>query len=567
MLIRTPQSKSRHEWQRYVAFSFAASDLLLELDENLTVVFVAGASEELVGHPPDRLIGTNFVDLIDPLDDRSALATAIRLLSSGQRLPQRTITLARSRTQVTVSGFRLPEDEGRIYLAVSQLVIPTPERAKLNRDSETGLLQGDEFGRLVEDQVRLLNTSGQDAALSLFQVSEFGALRSHIGDAGMCDLLEEIGRLLRGYSVGGDSAGRLAEDKYGIVHSAGSIVSVLSDKIAQLIARADPTGGSGVEGTTLSLTEHGLNEREVAQAARYVMNRFVDHDLGELCIDSIESGFRQQMAATVVRIDSIKRIVAEDSIDLVFQPIVTLSDRTIHHYEALSRFSDGSSPFETITFAEQVGIIQDFDLAVAVKTLEFLKRNATTYPGLRIAVNLSPRSLESDGFVEALRSLMDEEPELRGDVLFELTESYKARDLERTGRITQTLRQDGHLVCLDDFGAGGASFDYLQAIHVDYVKLDGTYVRRMMDNCRDSYILAAMAGLCDKLEIETIAEFVETAEQAERLRALGVRLGQGWLFGKPEPNPIEVDLRPDRPNATPAARQPVRRRALQAAGA
>jgi EAL domain-containing protein (putative c-di-GMP-specific phosphodiesterase class I) len=118
-------------------------------------------------------------------------------------------------------------------------------------------------------------------------------------------------------------------------------------------------------------------------------------------------------------------------------------------------------------------------------------------------------------------------------LLIEVTESMRIRDLDAANRVLAVLRADGHKVCLDDFGAGAASFPYIQALDVDYVKIDGAYVKRMETHLRDRAILKAMVGLCTDLGIGTVAEMVETDTQATALIDLGVQYAQGYLFGRP----------------------------------
>src|SRR3546814_16277744 len=95
-------------------------------------------------------------------------------------------------------------------------------------------------------------------------------------------------------------------------------------------------------------------------------------------------------------------------------------------------------------------------------------------------------------------------------------------------------------MCLDDFGAGAASFQYLRALDVDYVKIDGTYTRRLLSSERDSLLLRKLCDLCADLKIETIAEMVELEDPVDKLRSLGVKMGQGYLLGRPAPQPVFV---------------------------
>jgi EAL domain-containing protein (putative c-di-GMP-specific phosphodiesterase class I) len=111
-------------------------------------------------------------------------------------------------------------------------------------------------------------------------------------------------------------------------------------------------------------------------------------------------------------------------------------------------------------------------------------------------------------------------------------------DLERVSRVFNAMKGLGFSMCLDDFGAGAASFQYLRALEVDYVKIDGTYTRRLLSSDRDSLLLRNLCDLCADLNIKTIAEMVELDDQIDELRRLGVHMGQGYLLGRPAPQPV-----------------------------
>jgi EAL domain-containing protein (putative c-di-GMP-specific phosphodiesterase class I) len=124
--------------------------------------------------------------------------------------------------------------------------------------------------------------------------------------------------------------------------------------------------------------------------------------------------------------------------------------------------------------------------------------------------------------------------------MFEATESSRMHDLERVSRVFNAMKTRGFSMCLDDFGAGAASFQYLRALEVDYVKIDGTYTRRLLSSDRDSLLLRNLCDLCADLNIKTIAEMVELDDQVAKLRSLGVHMGQGYLLGRPAPQPVFV---------------------------
>lgn len=544
------------EWRRYVAFSFATSDLLIELDSRNHIQFVTGATAELLGLPSHSLLDKDFLSLVSDLD-RQILTDAIAALKPGHRLPTHTIGLTLSRSAIRLSGFRMPGDQSRVYLAASRIVLPSPRDEAFERDGATGLITRADFTELVEDQIELLQAAGEDAALTMMQFDDLEGLRQRIGPDRTAKLLRELGDALRFSSIGNDSAGMLADDKYGVVHAPSDAIVSLMAKASALVKKADPSGIAGFSKHTISLTHHELDSYEAAQAIRYAVNRFADADAHSFDVRKLEDGIEKEMTETVGRINALKITVRNLAFTLVFQPIVALPSREIHHYEALTRFPDGGSPFEIITFAEQVGMVSELDLGVASKARDFVRLHKNGNP-IQVAVNQSARSIESDMFIEALRAELADEPALRPFILFEVTESYKVKNLERANNVIQQLRGDDHRVCLDDFGAGGASFDYIQILDVDMVKLDGVYIRRMLDSHRDICILEAMAGLCRKLDVETIAEFVETENQAAKLHEIGVQFGQGWLFGKPEQEPVRVI--PGPPEAAPARPKQARQR-------
>jgi EAL domain-containing protein (putative c-di-GMP-specific phosphodiesterase class I) len=198
----------------------------------------------------------------------------------------------------------------------------------------------------------------------------------------------------------------------------------------------------------------------------------------------------------------------------------------------LSRFEAETSPYEDIRFAEETGLVEDFDIAVLVKVCGMLESGETDRR-LTVAVNVSGRSLGSDLFAGLVQRELAQHPGLAGRLALEITESAEIKDLSRLDGIIQRIRQRGFEVCLDDFGAGSASFQYLRALKVDWVKIDGLYVRRVLKDNRDRAMIESLVELCRKLGVRTVAEQIEMVEEATALRRLGVELGQGWLFGKP----------------------------------
>ena len=141
--------------------------------------------------------------------------------------------------------------------------------------------------------------------------------------------------------------------------------------------------------------------------------------------------------------------------------------------------------------------------------------------------------MESDPFIDSLTQLFAINEGVSKFVGIEITETTQIKDLVRADRVLQNFRRKGIHVSLDDMGAGSSSFQYIRALNTDFVKIDGAYVRDVLNNERDKAILKSMVRLCADLKIGTIAEMIETKEQSSLLKSLGVDYGQGWLFSKP----------------------------------
>jgi EAL domain-containing protein (putative c-di-GMP-specific phosphodiesterase class I) len=322
----------------------------------------------------------------------------------------------------------------------------------------------------------------------------------------------------------------------------------IREKVVALGRQIDPEADLGVREKSMALGGGAIRDEDAARAMMFAVRAFADKGIEHFVGGSLAGSMQMLVTDTVARIEMMKRTLEERKIAIALQRIVGIADRRLHHFEALCRTADGDSPADMIGFAEQVGLAGDIDLLVGGKVIDILLDAAAKGIKPEIAVNLSAASLESDIFISAFRALVAEHPALRPQILIEVTESARIRDLSVADRVIQQLRRDGHRVCLDDFGAGAAALPYIQALTVDYVKIDGAYVRRMLDDARDTAILRAIVGLCRDLKTGVIAEMIETEPQARRLQELGVQFGQGYLFGRPL---VEGALDGLRPSSTP----------------
>lgn len=540
---QAPKARTaRDERNRFVAFAFAGADVLIETDEAGRIMFAAGATESIFGASADKLAGTHLFKLI-PDGDREKIKQGLARMKPGRRLGSISIHVERdgSARPVRISGCRLPDIPGRIFLAMRHgWGRPAPvERRKETRDVETGLLDRDGFSDAVQARLAEAKEAGEDCKMTFVDISDISQVRSQIDEQTESQIYSEVSEVLKNHSTDGDLAGRIEDDKFGLVHDRTLNVPDLEKIVEATVHRVAPvTSEIKIAASTVDLDDDGMTEEETAQAVVYTLNKFSETQDGNFCLTSLSKGGQEMMQETVTWMKRIKRTIAKDDFELVYQPIVSLADGEVHHYEALTRLPEdaGGSPFKFITMAEQLSNIGEFDFAV-FKRVARLIRKGDPGPDAAIAVNLSGRSLSTPGFIETLIAFLKTDHRIRQQIVFEITESSKIDDLQAVNKMVQAIREMKIAVCLDDFGVGAAAFEYLRSLQVDYVKIDGSFVRDLPRSNFGRAFVRSVAALCSDLEIRTIAEMVEGDETVELVRKAGVDYAQGWHYGKPVSRP------------------------------
>jgi EAL domain-containing protein (putative c-di-GMP-specific phosphodiesterase class I) len=252
-------------------------------------------------------------------------------------------------------------------------------------------------------------------------------------------------------------------------------------------------------------------------------------------MESPDAAFSASFASTLRDAEAFRAIVRERRFDLHYQPIDDLQTGPVHHFEALARFSKSGGPTDVIHMAEELALIAPFDLAVAAKAIARLRK-----PGaglLKFAINISGASLANDAYVETLLEMTSIDPDIRKRLIVEVTETAALADIEAANRRLGALRRAGIRACIDDFGSGASSYDYLHGLSVDTVKIDGRFVQGIERDERSRTLVKHLIDLCGSLKLTTIAEMIETEEAASILKGLGVDHGQGWLYGRAEAEP------------------------------
>lgn len=235
----------------------------------------------------------------------------------------------------------------------------------------------------------------------------------------------------------------------------------------------------------------------------------------------------------MTRADQIAWGLENDRFVLAYQPVVEAKTRRIRCYEALSRLvlADGLviSAGSLIETAERLGLVQRIDMRTLTLALHDLAEN----PDLCLAVNASVETLTSPAWFERLVEAVRADRSIAARLTVEITETAAMSDLSQMLRISQSLRDIGCRIAIDDFGVGQTSFKALRGLEVDWLKIDGSYITDITTNPDSLAFTRSLAGLAEHFGIRTVAEWVGDEATAELLAGLGVDALQGEVAGAP----------------------------------
>jgi EAL domain-containing protein (putative c-di-GMP-specific phosphodiesterase class I) len=269
---------------------------------------------------------------------------------------------------------------------------------------------------------------------------------------------------------------------------------------------------------------------------------YVAKDLGRNRIHIYEEGdaaVRHQEMQWVARISQARE---QERFELYFQPIVPIgaTARRLPQFELLLRMRDEQGglvhPTTFITAAERYNLMPSLDRWVIEEVLDSLiYRPEMSCAPYTLAVNVSGTTLNDAKFLEYLESELAAMNLVPGTLCFEITETAAISNLERTIRFMRALKEHGCKFSLDDFGTGLSSLTYLKNLPVDYVKIDGQFIRNVTKDAADESVVEAIAKMANAFRIETIAERVESREVLTRLGEIGISFAQGFFIAVPRP--------------------------------
>lgn len=528
--------KLKAQRDRFIAFAFAGADLLLEVGEDDVIAYSAGAGEALHGLSDSDLTSKRLTEFIHAKDKKRFEDALLKLKNTG-RLDHTVITMAGASGAVSklrMAGIRLPQFPKSYHLVLShipQVVASEPDRMLGEVDHKARFIE------MVQQRLNEGNRLGKDYTLTLvdFSGNDFSRLEQSTTQSFMATVMDT----LEEYSVRGASAGPLAPHSFGLVHDDKVPASMVQQRLNALAERFTGKSGGGsamkLHSATLDMDDSALSDDDITKAMTYIVNNFV-RDSTRFALKSLAEGAKVAVQDTLVRVRNFRSMVrGGEKLAFLYQPVVNLRTGAVLKYEAFSRITHNGSffvPSQIIPFATEVGLIGEFDVITVTKALGLLRNPGEVSPLASIAVNVSGHSLGNPAFYQSLFKVLEQNRQVLGRLVIEVTDAAEIYNLDEAKRLLARMRRLGARISLDDFGSGGAAFDLLRFLPVDFVKIDPALVQEARDP-RGRSVLKALTSLCHDLGIVTVGECVEDTAMVQILRDVNIDYAQGYYFAQP----------------------------------
>lgn len=425
-----------------------------------------------------------------------------------------------------------------------------------SHDALTGLLNRGEFERRLADLIDSVHRENKQHALMYMDLDNFKTVNDTCGHAAGDELLRQLTTVMQARMRGSDTLARIGGDEFGgllescPLDQAVRIANGLREAVRDFrFVWRDKTFGVGIsiglvtiDGVNMSVSsalataDATCYEAKSKGRDRVQVYRPKDRSIGD-------------QSAELQMVSQINHAFEIGNFRLYRQKIIAIGAGSddAPHYEVLVRMLDQAGnlirPSGFMPAAERYNLLSSIERWVISSLVEFLHQEhasgaipheATAYTNAFYAVNLSGVSINDNSFPEFVRKLLTRFNLPRGLLCFEVTETTAISNLTKAAQLMHELKAMGCRFALDDFGIGMSSFAYLKYLPVDYIKIDGVFIRDMAVDPMDHAIVEAINRIAHILGLKTVAEFVEEETTLEHLRTLGVDYAQGYFIAKPE---------------------------------
>jgi diguanylate cyclase (GGDEF)-like protein/PAS domain S-box-containing protein len=438
-----------------------------------------------------------------------------------------------------------------------------------SHDALTNLVNRREFERCLEQALAISKTQDKHHVLAYLDLDRFKVVNDTCGHVAGDELLSQIASLMRAQMRKADTLARIGGDEFGIIlyecpiEQAQRLLEELSTSIQNFgFIWENKTFYVGVSIGLVPITANSLNNASIMNAADAACYAAKEAGWNQIRIYEPEDRELVRQRQQIQWLPKINQALAENRFRLYFQSIILLNngfngpDLPEHspdpisptpqsHYEILLRMIDEDGevvpPMAFIPTAERFKLMPAIDRWV-IRTLfsmleqYFRTANIDTQTDrlpFHYSINLSGASINEVGFIDFVREQFTTYQIPPQIICFEITETVAIANLHKATQLMNDLRNMGCQFALDDFGSGMSSFTYLKTLPVDYLKIDGSFVKNITNDSVAEAIVASIDRIAHEMGIKTIAEFVANEAILARIRTLGVNYAQGYVIDQP----------------------------------
>ena len=433
---------------------------------------------------------------------------------------------------------------GRLEQSLAQVTeLQEQLRHQAYHDSLTGLPNRVLFATRVAEAMETAERDKASRAVLFLDLDGFKFVNDSWGHAVGDEMLVRVAERLRAATRPGDTPARLGGDEFAILLANAS--SEEAEHVAQRIrdALGEPFWLAGRETTAqasigIALTgEHAATAEELLRNADIAMYVAKSDERSNYAI--YEPRFHQRLRERQELAVELRRALDGDEIVVHYQPVVSLESGEVKAFEALVRWEHPErgriAPDEFLGIAEEAGLIVDLGATVMSQALRQVREWQETIPiaaDIGLWVNLAPGEFTNERLVEDLAFALSRARFDPRKLTVEITEGSVMRDEHNGLKAMHRLRDLGVALSIDDFGTGYSSLSRLAQFPIQLLKIPKTFVDPLAGDGADTSFIDAILRLADSLGILTVAEGIETCQQASQLRAVGCELGQGYVFSK-----------------------------------
>lgn len=454
----------------------------------------------------------------------------------------------------------LPQEEAVIGSILSVMVMVIGSSKVLSRtlaeleyysvhDPLTGLYNRRQFNAMLEYEVGRSERHHHKFAILLLDLDDFKDINDSYGHPTGDDALRQVADILSRRVRKGDLATRIGGDEFALILSetdregalaaANNICAAVRD--AEFHSQDGRTFHQTVSVGIVVYPDDSTEIPDILAGVDAAMYRAKAMGKDGACVVDAVVGQIQVTRHTRDHAEQLRQALREERIVPYFQPIVDCHTGEVFAYESLARMhqADGQtvSAMHFIDAIEKYSLGRELDRVIVSKAMASLKAMSSSGKGPRLFINLSAQEIEGRGilgYAEETCAALGIPPDR---IVFEILERDAIGDMTNMRKFLTNLRRKGFAFALDDFGSGYNSFHYLRELRFDFVKIDGAFVRNILNSKIDRALVQNLANLCRDIGTQTVAEFVESAEILDALRNMSIDYVQGYHIGHARPAP------------------------------